>query len=126
MRNIVVVEYTSLDGVIQAPGHAGEDSDGGFEHGGWTGPFMYDHRRYLSETFQGAGAFLFGRLTYQIFAAYWPSVTDENDHQRPGHPDLRASPTRYARVSHPRAVTVSGWQAVCFDRDQGQADAIAQ
>ena len=75
----MVVEYVSLDGVIQAPGHPGEDPEGGFEHGGWTGPFIAEHRRYLSEQFQAAGAFLLGRLTYEIFAAYWPTVTDEDD-----------------------------------------------
>lgn len=79
MRRVVVVEYVSLDGVIQAPGHPGEDSEGGFDHGGWTGPFMDDHRRYLSEQFQAAGAVVLGRVTYQIFAAYWPTVTDEDD-----------------------------------------------
>jgi len=79
MSRLVVIEYISLDGVVQAPGHAGEDRDGGFEHGGWTGPFMSDHSRYISESFQGAGAFLLGRITYQIFAEYWPTVTDEND-----------------------------------------------
>ncbi len=79
MRKVVVVEYVSVDGVIQAPGHPGEDLEGGFEHGGWTGPFMNDHRRYLSEEFQAAGAFLLGRRTYEIFAAYWPMVTDEED-----------------------------------------------
>ena len=79
MRKVVVVEYVSLDGVIQAPGHPGEDPEGGFDRGGWTGPFMDDHRRYLREQFQAAGAVLMGRLTYQIFAAYWPTVTDEED-----------------------------------------------
>jgi dihydrofolate reductase len=79
MRSVIAVEYLSLDGVIQAPGHAGEDPEGGFAHGGWTGPFMADHRRYLSESFQAAGAFLLGRVTYEIFAAYWPTVTDEHD-----------------------------------------------
>jgi dihydrofolate reductase len=79
VRRVVVVEYVSLDGVIQAPGHPGEDSEGGFDHGGWTGPFMDDHRRYLSEQFQAAGAVVLGRVTYQIFAAYWPTVTDEDD-----------------------------------------------
>jgi dihydrofolate reductase len=79
VRRVVVVEYVSLDGVIQAPGHPGEDSEGGFAHGGWTGPFMDDHRRYLREEFRAAGAFLLGRVTYQIFAAYWPTVTDEED-----------------------------------------------
>jgi dihydrofolate reductase len=76
---LVVVEYVSLDGVIQAPGHAGEDRDGGFAHGGWTGRFMADHRRYNSQLFPAAGAFLLGRRTYEIFAAYWPTVTDERD-----------------------------------------------
>jgi len=79
VRRVVVVEYVSLDGVIQAPGHSGEDPEGGFEHGGWTAPFMGDHRRYLSEEFQTVGAFLLGRLTYEIFAEYWPTVTDEED-----------------------------------------------
>lgn len=79
MRKLIVAEYVSLDGVIQAPGHAGEDSAGGFAHGGWTGPYMADHRRYNSELYQTVGAFLLGRLTYEIFAAAWPAVTDEDD-----------------------------------------------
>jgi len=79
MRNLVVIEYVSLDGVIQAPGHAGEDHDGGFAQGGWTGGFMDDHRHYNSQLFPTAGAFLLGRRTYEIFAEYWPSVTDEDD-----------------------------------------------
>ena len=79
MRRVVAVEYLSLDGVVQAPGHRGEDTEGGFAHGGWTGPFMADHRRYISELFRGAVAFLLGRTTYEIFAAYWPTVTDEGD-----------------------------------------------
>jgi dihydrofolate reductase len=76
---LLVVEYVSLDGVIQAPGHAGEDPDGGFAHGGWTGPFMTEHRRYNSRLYPTAGGFVLGRRTYEIFAAYWPTVTDETD-----------------------------------------------
>ena len=79
MRKLAVIEYVSLDGVVQAPGHAGEDPEGGFVHGGWTGPFMADHRRYNTQLFPTAGAFLFGRRTYEIFAEYWPTVTDEAD-----------------------------------------------
>jgi dihydrofolate reductase len=79
VRKLIVTEYLSLDGVIQAPGHAGEDSAGGFADGGWTGPYMADHRRYNSELYQTVGAFLLGRLTYEIFAAAWPKVTDEHD-----------------------------------------------
>jgi len=79
VRKLIAIEYVSLDGVIQGPGHAGEDREGGFEAGGWTGPQMPDHRRYNTESFQTAGAFLLGRLTYQIWAAYWPTVRDEED-----------------------------------------------
>ncbi len=68
-----------MDGVIQGPGHPDEDPDGGFEHGGWTAPFFGEHRRYIRESLNAADAFLLGRVTYQIFAAYWPTVTDEND-----------------------------------------------
>src|SRR5258708_27991590 len=42
MRNIVVSEFVSLDNVMQAPGGAEEDTEGGFTHGGWTGPFWHD------------------------------------------------------------------------------------
>jgi dihydrofolate reductase len=79
VRNLIVLEYVSLDGVIQGPGYPDEDRAGGFEHGGWTGPFMSDHRRYVAESFNATDAFLLGRLTYEIFAAYWPTVTDAGD-----------------------------------------------
>ena len=71
MRKLAAIEYVSLDGVVQAPGHAAEDPEGGFEHGGWTAPFMAEHRRYISESFQTVDAFLLGRITYEIFAAVW-------------------------------------------------------
>jgi len=79
MRKLVLTEYLSLDGVMQAPGHTDEDNEGGFAHGGWTGPQMRDHRRLNDQAFSRAGAFLLGRRTYEIFARYWPTVTDESD-----------------------------------------------
>lgn len=79
MRNIIVVEYMSIDGVIQAPGRPEEDRDEGFEHGGWTGPWMRDHRRYTLEAFRATDAILFGRRTYEIFAEYWPTVKNDRD-----------------------------------------------
>lgn len=88
MSKLVVLEYVSLDGVIQAPGHAGEDPAGGFAHGGWTGPFISQHPHFVGESFAAADGFLFGRLTYEIFAAFWPTVTD------PGDPIAQALNTR--------------------------------
>jgi dihydrofolate reductase len=79
LSRIVVIEYVSLDGVLQGPGHAEEDREGGFEHGGWTGPLLAEHARYLGPQFQAAGGFLLGRVTFEIWASYWPTVTDEHD-----------------------------------------------
>jgi dihydrofolate reductase len=79
MRRLIVIEYVSLDGVTQAPGHAREDTAGGFAFGGWTGPFMDDHGRYMREALDTMGALLLGRLTYGIWAGYWPTVTDPAD-----------------------------------------------
>jgi dihydrofolate reductase len=80
VSKLAVVEYISLDGVIQAPGHVGEDPADGFTHGGWTSGHMAEHRRYNSQLFPTASAFLFGRRTYEIMATYWPTVTDATDH----------------------------------------------
>ena len=78
MRKVIVEEFMSLDGVVQAPGGEDEDTTGGFEHGGW-------HMRYMDEPAQKralegiveAGGFILGRRTYEIFAAYWPNAPKE-------------------------------------------------
>jgi len=69
MRKLVVSEFLSLDGVMQAPGGADEDTEGGFEHGGWTGPFWHDDiGAAFGGLMQGVDAFLLGRKTYVIHA----------------------------------------------------------
>ncbi|WP_225095788.1 dihydrofolate reductase family protein [Streptomyces sp. CoH27] len=77
MGKLVSTLFVTLDGVYQAPGGPQEDTRGGFTHGGWS--FTYgdeDFGRFVTEVFDRAGAFLLGRRTYDIFAAYWPKVTD--------------------------------------------------
>ena len=66
MRKIVVSEFMSLDGVIQAPGGATEDTDGGFPHGGWTLPYWHDDiGAHFGAAMSEADAFLLGRKTWQ-------------------------------------------------------------
>jgi dihydrofolate reductase len=80
MRKVIVNEFMSLDGVVQAPGAADEDTSGGFEHGGWHLRYFDDaSQQRVLESIVEAGGFLLGRRTYEIFAAYWPTVTDEED-----------------------------------------------
>jgi dihydrofolate reductase len=69
MRKLIVSEFVSLDGVIQAPGGKDEDRDGGFEHGGWTIPFWHDDiGGHFGPLFRDADALLLGRKTYVTHA----------------------------------------------------------
>jgi dihydrofolate reductase len=69
MRKLIVSEFVSLDGVIQAPGGAEEDTEGGFKHGGWTMPFWHDDiGAAFGAMMQDTDAFLLGRKTYLLHA----------------------------------------------------------
>lgn len=78
---VLISEFISLDGVVQAPGGADEDPSGGFRHGGWSMPY-FDPQvmgTALMEAIQQTDAMLQGRRTYQISAAAWPERTDDDD-----------------------------------------------
>jgi dihydrofolate reductase len=80
VRRIVVATFTSLDGVMQAPGGPQEDPTGGFTLGGWTAPYFDGaFGASLGQIFGRPFDLLLGRKTYDIFAAHWPYVTDPND-----------------------------------------------
>src|SRR6266545_40980 len=71
---VVVSEFMSLDGVVQAPGGPEEDTSGGFRHGGWSMPFFDPEvmGQVISEFAERSDALLQGRRTYQVSAAAWP------------------------------------------------------
>jgi dihydrofolate reductase len=91
MRQLIVSEFMSMDGVIQAPGGKDEDRDGGFEHGGWTWPYWHDD---IGATFgammQDTDAFLLGRRTYEIHGNAFEPLP-------PGDPfgDMMNAPKKY-------------------------------
>ncbi len=77
MAELTVTTFVSLDGVMQAPGGPQEDVSGGFTLGGWVAPHWDDAAgATMDEIFRKAGAFLLGRTTYDVFAGFWPQVTD--------------------------------------------------
>ncbi|QXJ22458.1 dihydrofolate reductase family protein [Actinomadura graeca] len=71
---IVISEFISLDGVVQAPGGPDEDRDGGFAHGGWTHPYFDPEvvGGAFDAAMKNAAALLYGRRTWQNMAAAWP------------------------------------------------------
>ena len=94
MRNLAVLTFLTLDGVMQAPGQPEEDPSGGFIHGGWATNYWEEVMAQVEEEAM-AQPFdrLFGRKTYESFAAYWPSVDDS------AHADKLNNATKYVATS---------------------------
>lgn len=104
MRQLIVLEFISLDGVIQAPGAPEEDTSGGFTHGGWTAPYADTVtaafiRSQMSLPFD----LLLGRKTFAIWASHWPQHVDE----WPG----AATATKYVASN---TMTAHAWQPSVF------------
>ena len=79
MRQVSVVNFVSLDGVMQGPGNPDEDRTGGFEHGGWVGPYIDDDwMQFASKGLSSGNALLFGRVTYEKMVAHWPNVSNDD------------------------------------------------
>ena len=79
MRKIFVLEFITLDGVMQAPGGSKEDASEGFKYGGWMGPYFEDKvgGKEMDKQMKATDALLLGRKTYDIFAGYWPQNTEK-------------------------------------------------
>jgi dihydrofolate reductase len=110
MRNLIVSEFVTLDGVMQAPGGKDEDRDGGFEHGGWTMPYWHDDiGKSFGALMQDVDAFLLGRRTYVTHAAAFEPMP-------PGDPfgDLMNAPRKYV-VS--RTLKEPTWRNTTIIRD---------
>lgn len=110
MRKLIVHEFMSLDGVMQAPGGKDEDLDGGFAYGGWTVPYWHDDIGGTFDTLmRDVDAFLLGRRTYVTHAAAFEPMP-------PGDPfgDMMNAPRKYV-VS--RTLTQPMWRDTTIIRD---------
>jgi dihydrofolate reductase len=77
---VVVQADLTLDGVMQSPGMPEEDRSGGFDHGGWLVPYGDDvFQEMKRDSIRAADGLLLGRKTYELFAGYWPRVTDPDN-----------------------------------------------
>lgn len=81
MRKIIVQEFLTLDGVMQAPGGPEEDTSGGFQYGGWVTPYFsaepdsaFDH---IMQKWMQSIDILIGKNTFQIFGPYWPKHAED-------------------------------------------------
>lgn len=111
MRKIIVSEFVSLDGVMQAPGGADEDRDGGFAHGGWTHPYWHDEiGAHFGATMDECDAFLLGRKTWQGHGAAFEPMA-------PGDPfgDLMNAIPKY--VVSTTLTSTSAWRNSTLIRD---------
>lgn len=110
MRKLIVSEFVSLDGVMQAPGGKDEDRDGGFEYGGWTWPYWHDDMgKSFFELIKDADALLLGRRTYVTHAAAFEPMP-------PGDPfgDVMNAPKKYV-VS--KTLQKPTWRSTTIIRD---------
>jgi dihydrofolate reductase len=98
MRKLILSTFLTLDGVMQAPGGPGEDDSGGFAHGGWSVNYWDDRMgEVMGEAMSTRFDLVLGRKTYDIFAAHWPHVSDED-----GGKPLNDATKYVASRSHPK------------------------
>lgn len=77
MRKFIIVEFITMDGVMQAPGGSKEDTAEGFTYGGWVSPFFDEViGKEMEIQMKETHGLLLGHKTYDIFAGYWPNHTE--------------------------------------------------
>ncbi|MEA2582840.1 MAG: hypothetical protein QOF33_925 [Thermomicrobiales bacterium] len=126
MRKLVVDTFVTLDGVMQAPGDPEEDREGGFTHGGWVVPHFDEQLgAHMVDLVQRAGALLLGRKTYDIFAASWPNMPDDDPiavvyNRIPKYVASRSPRTLEWANSHQLGEDIAGEVAKLKEQDGGE------
>jgi len=119
---IIVIDFMSLDGVVQAPGGQSEDTDGGFRNGGWSVPYFDEEvmGSAIADTMAESEALLFGRRTWEGMAAAWPG--------RAGDPyaDQMNSIRKYVVSGSLSDADVARWNNTALIPGDDAADAIRE
>jgi dihydrofolate reductase len=121
MRKIIAVEFTSLDGVIQAPGGPEEDTTNNFKFGGWLAPYGDEAMgEALALTYGQPYDLVLGRRTYDIFAGYWPNVAEKSEGDGVSEGDLKLARefdacTKYVATHSPETAKWKNSQALGSD-----------
>jgi dihydrofolate reductase len=131
MRNLVVVENLSLDGVMQAPGRADEDERGGFRYGGWAADILSRDSEAVQASIGdtgGSAEMLFGRRTYLDLVGHWLSTPDPNPFT-----EILRNATKYVAsrtltdpLPHPNSLRLNGdaVEAVRALKTEGEGDLV--
>jgi len=110
MRKIVVPAFVTLDGIIQSPGSADEDTSHGFTGGGWFWPYADEATDAMDELFDQPFELLLGRRTYDVFASFWPRV--EADSPLRATADRFNAATKHVATHRPDSLDWSGSRAL--------------
>jgi dihydrofolate reductase len=121
--HIILSDFISLDGVVQAPGGAEEDTEGGFRHGGWSMPFFDPDAMgpVLGEVMAGTEALLFGRRTWDVMASAWPQRAGDAFADR-----MNAIPKYVVSGSLTADEAASRWNNTSLIGADGAMDAIRE
>lgn len=104
MRKLIAIEFVTLDGVVQAPGGPDEDTSGGFAHGGWIRPYADAvQSAVIREQMSLPFDLLLGRVTFDIWAPYWPA-----------HPDVWPEVQTATKYVASNTRTSDAWQPSVF------------
>lgn len=113
MRRIIVLEFITLDGVIQGPGGPDEDTANGFTHGGWVAPYDDDSAGALMQRLLQPADLLLGRKTFDIWENYWPQ-----------HAEMWPGINEVTKYVYSGTVTNSAWQNCVFLKSLEQLKAL--
>ena len=107
---IILSDFMSLDGVVQAPGGREEDTDGGFAHGGWSMPYFDPEAMgsAIDDVMATTEALLFGRRTWQTMAAAWPGRAGDPFADR-----MNGSPSTWRPARSPRTTSPGPARPCC-------------